>query len=59
MGVADPVMHELEIKATRYQKQVQDQRARKKIEIITPIQGISRQEYEESMLKKDEHFKDV
>lgn len=59
MGVADPVMHELEIKATRYQKQVQDQRARKKIDIITPIQGISRAEYEESMLKQDEHFKDV
>ena len=59
MGVDDPVMHELEIKSTRYQKKVQEQRARKKLEIVTPIQGISRAEYEESMLKPNELFKDV
>ena len=59
MGVEDPVMQELEIKATKYQKQVSDQRARKKIDIITPVQGISRDEYKEGMLRSDEHFKNM
>jgi len=38
---------------------VSDQRARKKIDIITPVQGISRDEYKEGMLRSDEHFKNM
>ena len=59
MGVEDPVMQELAIKASKYQKQVQDQRARKKIDIITPVQGISRDEYKDGMLRSDEYFKNM
>ncbi len=46
MGVSDRVMEELTINKTKYDKQVQEQRARKKIDIVTPVQGISREEYQ-------------
>lgn len=52
-------MEELNIKRTKYEKQVQEQRARKEIDIVTPVQGISKQEYKEGMLRSDEHFKQV
>lgn len=57
--VEDPTMDELTVNSTRYQKQVQEQRARKKIDIVAPIQGISRKEHVDAMLKPDEHYKDV
>ena len=59
IGVSDRVMEELTINKTKYDKQVQEQRARKKIDIVTPVQGISRQEYQKGMLRSDEYFKDV
>ena len=58
-GVDDPVMEELTIKDARYQKKVQETRERKKINIITPIAGVSKEEYREAMLRSDEYFKDV
>ena len=58
-GVADSVMDELTTNSTRYHKQVQEQKARKKIDIITPIQGVGRGEYEKGMLRSDEYFKDI
>lgn len=59
IGVEDKVMEDLEIRSTTYQKAVQEQRDRKKIKIITPVQGISRAEYEDGKLRPDEHFKDI
>ena len=58
-GVDDQVMDELNVKDARYQKKVQDIRSRKKVEIITPVSGISKEEYREGMLRSDEFFKDV
>ena len=58
-GVDDQVMDELNIKDARYQKKVQDIRSRKKVEIVTPVAGISKEEYRKGMLRSDEFFKDV
>mmetsp|Transcript_22786 Transcript_22786/g.28213 ORF Transcript_22786/g.28213 Transcript_22786/m.28213 type:complete len:261 (-) Transcript_22786:97-879(-) len=57
LGVEDKVMQELAVRRSKYDKQVQEQRARKQIDIVTPVQGISRQEYKDAMLRSDEHFK--
>jgi len=59
LGVVDPVMNELKINSDRYLKSVQEQRARKKIDITTPVAGISREEFQKGMLREDEMFKDV
>ena len=58
-GVDDPVMEELMVKDARYQKKVQDTRERQRIDIVTPIAGVSKEEYREGMLRSDEYFKDV
>ena len=58
-GVDDQVMDRLNIKDARYQKKVQDIRSRKKVEIVTPIAGISKEEYRKGMLRPDEFFKDA
>lgn len=47
MGVRDKTLEDLAIRKSEYDKQVQEQRARKRIEIPTPVQGISRQEYKD------------
>lgn len=59
LGVSDKIIEDLAIRRSEYDKQVQEQRARKRIEIPVPVQGISKQEYREQMLRQDEHFKDV
>ena len=41
-GVDDQVMDEFNINDARYQKKVQETRARKKIDIVTPVQGVGR-----------------
>ena len=58
-GVDDQVMDRLNIKDARYQKKVQDIRSRKKVEIVTPVAGISKEEYRKGMLRPDEFFKDA
>lgn len=58
-GVDDRTMDDLAINSTNYQKQVQEQRARKKIEIVAPVQGISRKEFQNSMLGPEEMFKNA
>lgn len=57
--VDDPAADRLAVNDARYQKQIAEQRARKKIEIVTPVEGISREEYDRHMLRSDEHFKRV
>ena len=58
-GVDDPVLDEFNIKDALYQKKVQDIRSRKKVDIVTPVAGISKEEYRNGMLRSDEYFKDV
>ena len=52
-------MVELAVKSTKYNKAVQESRDRKKVDIVTPVAGISRDEYDRSMLQSNEYFKDV
>ena len=59
LGVQDKVLEDLNIRRTKYEKQVQEQRARKEINIVTPVQGISKAEWKEGMLRSDEHFQKV
>jgi len=49
-------MEELEIKSTEYYKKVQEKKDRKKVPVVVPVQGISRQEYVEGMLRPEEKF---
>ena len=56
IGVEDKVMEELEIKSTEYYKKVQEKKDRKKVPVVVPVQGISRQEYVEGMLRPEEKF---
>ena len=58
-GVEDPVADALHINSTKYEEEVQEQLARKKIPIVAPVKGISRQEYVDGMLRPDEEFKTV
>lgn len=59
LGVSDPVMEELQINSTRYEKAVQETKARKRIKITTPVEGISRDEYKAGMLRSEEYFRDA
>ena len=58
-GVDDRVADELEIRSSKYERTVQEQRARKKVDMPTNVQGISRDEYVKGMLRDDERFRDV
>ena len=58
-GVEDKVLEDLNIKSSSYLKQVQENKDRKKIDIITPVAGIGKSEYKKDMLRSEEFFKDV
>lgn len=58
-GVDDPIMDDLKVKEAKWAQTVQEERERKPIKLVTPIAGISKQEYRDDMLRSDEYFKDV
>lgn len=55
--VDDPILSQLEFDESNYQKSLKEQRERKPVKIVTDIQGISKDEIHEQMLRSDEHFK--
>lgn len=57
--VEDKVMEDLEHKSKEYEKQIEEQKERKPVKLVTPIKGISRQEIEDIMLRDADKFKPI
>lgn len=56
-GVEDPILEELEYKDREYQKQIEEQKERKPVRIVTEVKGISKQQIENLMLRDEEKFR--
>jgi hypothetical protein len=57
--VADPIMEELEYKSKEYEKQIEEQKERKPVKVVTPVKGISKEEIERLMLTDADKFKPI
>jgi len=58
-GVTDKQWDDYLTVKKKYDTKVEENRARKKIDIVTPVLGISKQEYLDGMLRSDEYFKEM
>lgn len=56
--VEDEAADNYALDLARYEKQQQDKRDRKPIKMVTEVQGVSRKEYLDSMLKENDKFQD-
>ena len=57
--IEDKIMEDLEYKAKEYEKQIEEQKERKPVKIVTPVQGISKKEIEDIMLRDADKFKPI
>lgn len=57
--VADSIIEDLEFKSKEYEKQIEEQKERKPVKIVTPVKGISKQEIEQLMLQDADKFKPI
>ena len=55
----DPVLENLEYNSKQYQKQIEEQRERKPVKLVTDIKAISKKEIEELKLTDAEKFRPV
>lgn len=57
--VADAIMEDLEFKSKEYEKQIEEQKERKPVKVVTPVKGISKHEIEQLMLQDADKFKPI
>ena len=57
--VADSVIEELEHKSKEYEKQIEEQKERRAVKIVTPVKGISKEDIERLMLQESDKFKPI
>lgn len=57
--VADSVIEELEFKSKEYEKQIEEQKERRAVKIVTPVKGISKEDIERLMLQESDKFKPI
>lgn len=57
--VDDPILEDLEYKSTQYQKQIEEQKERKPVKIVTQVKGISKEEIQKLMLREEDKFKPI
>ena len=57
--VEDKIMEDLEYKSREYEKQIEEQKERKPVKIVTPVQGISKKEIEDIMIRDADKFKPI
>lgn len=57
--ISDKVLEELEVKSKEHQKQIEEQKERKPVKMVTEVKGISKQEIENLMLREEEKFKPI
>ncbi len=57
--VADSIIEDLEHKAKEYEKQIEEQKERKTVKLVTPVKGISKHDIESLMLRDADKFKPI
>ena len=57
--VEDKIMEDLEHKSKEYEKQIEEQKERKPVKMVTPVQGISKKEIEDLMIRDADKFKPI
>jgi hypothetical protein len=57
--VEDKIMEDLEHKSKEYEKQIEEQKERKPVKLVTPVHGISKKEIEDIMLRDADKFKPI
>jgi hypothetical protein len=57
--VADSVIEELEFRSKEYEKQIEEQKERRAVKIVTPVKGISKDDIERLMLQETDKFKPI
>jgi hypothetical protein len=57
--VADSVIEELEFRSKEYEKQIEEQKERRAVKIVTPVKGISKDDIERLMLQENDKFKPI
>jgi len=56
-GVVDNILEDLEHKNREYQKQIEEQKERKPVRLVTDVKGISKDEIDNLMLRDSEKFR--
>lgn len=57
--VADSIIEDLEHKSKEYEKQIEEQKERKTVKMVTPVKGISKHDIEKLMLQDADKFKPI
>ena len=57
--VEDKIIEELDHKSKEYEKQIEEQKERKAVKVVTPVHGISKTEIENIMLRDADKFKPI
>lgn len=57
--VDDLILEDLEYKSTQYQKQIEEQKERKPVKMVTQVKGISKEEIQKLMLREEDKFKPI
>jgi hypothetical protein len=58
-GVEDQVLEDLEFNSKQYLQQIEEQKERKPVRLVTPIKGISKEEIESLKLTEQEKFRPI
>ena len=56
--VEDPIFDDYNVDLAKHEKSLADKRDRKPIKMVAEVQGISKKEYLDSMVKDGDKFKD-
>ncbi len=57
--MADSVIEELEFRSKEYEKQIEEQKERRAVKLVTPVKGISKDDIERLMLQETDKFKPI
>jgi hypothetical protein len=52
-------MEDLEHKSREYEKQIEEQKERKPVKVVTPVKGISKKEIEDIMIRDADKFRPI
>ena len=58
-GVQDAILEELEHKSKEYEKQIEEQKERRPVKMVSQVKGISKEEIESLMLRDQDKFKPI
>ena len=58
-GVEDPILEELENKDRDYQKQIEEQKERKPVRLVTEVKAISKEEIERLLIREEDKYRKI